>query len=84
MASVLADTATRFPVFDDVTADFVYLRLHGPRRLYFGSYRPDLIPHWAHRVNQWRAAGLDAFVYFDNDAEGAAPYDVIALAQAVG
>lgn len=84
VALVLADTAGRFPQFDAVTADFVYVRLHGPHRLYFGSYRPDLIDIWARRVRQWLGAGLDVFVYFDNDADGAAPFDAIALADALG
>ena len=83
VALVLADTGGRFPQFDDVTADFVYVRLHGPHVLYAGSYRPDLIGVWAQRVRQWLAAGLDVFVYFDNDADGAAPFDAIALADAV-
>jgi uncharacterized protein YecE (DUF72 family) len=84
VASVVADTAGTFPRFEEVTADFVYVRLHGPRRLYFGSYQPDLIEQWAQRVRQWRDDGLDVFVYFDNDADGAAPHDAMALAQAVG
>ena len=83
VALVLADTAGRFPRFDEVTADFIYVRLHGPHTLYFGSYRPDLIGVWAQRVQQWLDAGLDVFVYFDNDADGAAPFDAIALADAV-
>ncbi|MCB0905458.1 MAG: DUF72 domain-containing protein, partial [Actinobacteria bacterium] len=36
------------------------------------------------RVRQWLGAGLDVFVYFDNDADGAAPFDAIALADALG
>lgn len=80
---VLADTAGRFPQFDQVTTDFVYVRLHGPHRLYFGSYRPGLIRHWADRVDEWTRRGSDVFVYFDNDADGAAPYDAMALAEAV-
>lgn len=81
VALVCADTADRFPYFEDVTADFVYLRLHGPKRLYYGSYRPDLIGTWARRIRLWLDQGLDAYVYFDNTAGGAAPEDAIALAQ---
>jgi uncharacterized protein YecE (DUF72 family) len=66
-----------------VTSDFVYVRLHGPHALYAGSYRPGLIGDWAQRVRQWLAAGLDVFVYFDNDADGAAPFDAMALADTV-
>ena len=84
VALVLADTAGRFPVFEEITADFAYVRLHGPSRLYHGTYRPDLIRTWAARVDEWLARGLDVYVYFDNDADGAAPHDAMALAAAVG
>jgi uncharacterized protein YecE (DUF72 family) len=83
VALVQADTAGRFPYFQELTAGFVYARLHGPHTLYSGSYSPDLIGQWAHRVGGWLAGGHDVYVYFDNDAEGAAPHDALALAQAV-
>jgi uncharacterized protein YecE (DUF72 family) len=83
VALVLADTAGTFPQFDDTTTDFVYVRLHGPDRLYHGAYGPGLIGRWAARVREWRAGGHDVYVYFDNDADGAAPWDAIALADAL-
>jgi uncharacterized protein YecE (DUF72 family) len=73
VALVCADTAGEFPQFDETTADFSYYRLHGPDRLYRGSYRPDLIEAWAQRIRE------PAYVYFDNDADGAAPWDAMAL-----
>jgi len=78
IALVRADTAGRFPEFTERTADFQYLRLHGPHRLYFGSYRPDLIAVWAARIT------TPAYVYFDNDADGAAPWDAMAMASVLG
>ncbi|MEZ5185034.1 MAG: DUF72 domain-containing protein [Candidatus Nanopelagicales bacterium] len=83
VAMVVADTGGRFPAFDEVTADFVYVRLHGPHQLYHGSYQPH-INRWADRVKQWTDRGLDVYVYFDNDADGAAPFDAMALAEALG
>ena len=41
---------------------------------------PDALDAWAARVRAWCSAGLDAFVYFDNDAEVRAPFDALALA----
>jgi uncharacterized protein YecE (DUF72 family) len=79
VALVCADTAGRFPVFTEITADFAYFRLHGPERLYFGSYS-DRLDDWAARVC---ASPGDRYVYFDNDADGAAPWDAVALAAAV-
>lgn len=81
VALVRTDSAGAFPAFDIPTADFVYARLHGPQHLYGGSYA-GRIGVWADRVDRWRAAGLDVYVYFDNDADGAAPFDAMALRRA--
>jgi uncharacterized protein YecE (DUF72 family) len=83
VAVVLADSAGEFPGFQQITADFAYVRLHGPQRIYHGSYGPDAIRAWAGRLRRWRDEGLDCYVYFDNDADGAAPFDAMALAQAL-
>jgi uncharacterized protein YecE (DUF72 family) len=55
IALVVADTAKRFPYFEDVTADFVYVRLHGDVELYKSGYTPAAIRRWAERVRAWRA-----------------------------
>lgn len=80
VALVLADSAGTWPVFDEVTADHVYVRLHGQDELYAGGYTADALDGWAARVRAWQERGLDVHVYFDNDAKVHAPYDAIALA----
>jgi uncharacterized protein YecE (DUF72 family) len=55
VALVVADTAKRFPYLDDVTADFVYVRLHGDEELYTSGYSDQALDVWAERVRQWRA-----------------------------
>ena len=67
-----------------VTARFVYVRLHGPGEKYRGRYGADAIAAWAGRVRAWRARGLDAYVYFDNDEAGYAALDARELLAAVG
>ena len=59
------------PVSGPVTADFVYIRRHGtsPRR-YHGSYTPAMLRADAARVRGWLRAGLDVYVYFNNDFHG--------------
>ena len=47
---VIADTASKFPYFEDLTADFVYIRLHGDTKLYESGYTAEAIGHWARRV----------------------------------
>jgi uncharacterized protein YecE (DUF72 family) len=50
LALVVADTAGKFPYFEDQTADFVYVRLHGDTKLYESGYTPRAVEHWARRV----------------------------------
>lgn len=55
---VIADTAGRFPYFEDVTSDFVYVRLHGATELYASQYGAKALRHWARRIETW-AAGAE-------------------------
>ena len=84
VALVLADSAGTWPVFDETTAGFAYVRLHGQDELYTSGYDPAALDAWAARVRAWCDAGLDAHVYFDNDAAGHAPFDAAALAARLG
>jgi uncharacterized protein YecE (DUF72 family) len=79
IALVIADTAGKWPMFDAVTSDFVYVRLHGADELYTSGYTDDALDQWAARVSGWLDQGLDCFVYFDNDAKVRAPYDAMGL-----
>ena len=59
IAFVVADTGKRWPEFDDVTADFVYVRLHGASELYASGYSERELARWAARIDCWRR-GKDA------------------------
>ena len=61
------------------TADFVYVRGHGPGGRYKGHYPPDALLGWAKRIKSWKKQGCSVFVYFDNDQKSAAPADAIRL-----
>lgn len=63
------------------TADFVYLRLHGPdpEYLYGGSYSDQDLSWWADRIREWQGAGREVFVYFNNDGGGNAVRNAEAL-----
>lgn len=56
IASVVADTV-EWPLLMDVTADFVYCRLHGDKQLYASGYGPKAIDAWAQRVVRWAQGG---------------------------
>jgi uncharacterized protein YecE (DUF72 family) len=69
----------------EVTADFVYIRLHGPsEEKYHGSYSGESLSGWAGAISAWARGGRDVFCYFDNDAEGHAPHDAARLLEMVG
>ena len=80
---VVADTAGKWPYLEDVTSDFVYVRLHGDRKLYESGYTVAALERWAARIRAW-ARGGDVFVYFDNDIKVKAPRDAMRLADMLG
>jgi uncharacterized protein YecE (DUF72 family) len=53
IALVVADTAGRWPRCEDVTADFVYVRLHGDREIYASGYGDAALEKWAARIDAW-------------------------------
>jgi len=55
VALVVADTAGTWPHLEDVTADFVYVRLHGETELYTSGYTAEALDGWAAKVRAWRA-----------------------------
>ena len=63
------------------TADFVYVRGHGPGGRYKGHYHSEVLADWGRRIRSWKKQGRDVFVYFDNDQKSAAPADALKLRQ---
>jgi uncharacterized protein YecE (DUF72 family) len=57
------------------TADFVYVRGHGPQGRYKDHYSDAALAGWSRRIKSWKKQGCDVFVYFDNDQKSAAPAD---------
>jgi uncharacterized protein YecE (DUF72 family) len=53
VALVVADTAGRWPRLEDVTADFMYVRLHGDEELYASGYGDAALDDWARRIRAW-------------------------------
>ena len=99
VALVCADTP-EWPRLGDVTADFIYVRLHGSEQLYASGYGRAAIAKWAARIGTWTSGGTpddldrvapratrrtrDAYIYFDNDMKILAPRDAAALAKKLG
>lgn len=85
IALVASDGAGEWPVFTDATAGLVYVRLHGPEKLYYGGYSKAQLTRWASVIRELTTRDRtgeprEAYVYFDNDADGRAPFDALALA----
>src|SRR2546423_941979 len=66
-----------------VTADFSYVRLHGPGEKYQGSYPTQTLRTWAERITQWAARLRAVYVYFDNDQAGYAAENALELKRLV-
>jgi uncharacterized protein YecE (DUF72 family) len=68
------------------TADFTYVRLHGPdhQHLYAGTYSEADLSWWASRIREWDDAGRDVFAYFNNDGDANAVRNARALRQLLG
>jgi uncharacterized protein YecE (DUF72 family) len=83
VAAVTADTAGKWPLIEEQTADFSYLRLHGAEELYSSGYSEEALDRWADKVRAW-GQGRDVFVYFDNDVKVRAPFDAMGLMRRLG
>lgn len=54
VAIVFADTAGKWPYLEDVTSDFIYVRLHGEAELYVSGYDDDSLEFWSERIEAWK------------------------------
>jgi uncharacterized protein YecE (DUF72 family) len=57
VALVVADTAGKWPYCEDVTSDFLYLRLHGDEEIYASGYTEEALDRWAARIRIWADGG---------------------------
>jgi uncharacterized protein YecE (DUF72 family) len=56
IALVISDSVKKdWPYAEDLTSDFVYMRLHGTETLYRGQYSDSALDRWADRIRLWRA-----------------------------
>jgi uncharacterized protein YecE (DUF72 family) len=60
VALVISESARQWPMFQDVTADFIYMRLHGDRQLYRSGYSDKALDRWARRIAAWSRGGEPA------------------------
>jgi uncharacterized protein YecE (DUF72 family) len=70
MAFVIADSGKRFPYHEAVTSDIVYLRFHGPEKLYASDYTNTDLQFYADKIDNWLNNGKEVWVFFNNDFHG--------------
>jgi uncharacterized protein YecE (DUF72 family) len=83
----LTEVGAAFCIYDldgrmspkEVTADFVYIRLHGPDGAYKGQYDTTSLSEWAGTISTWFSQGREIFCFFDNDEAGYAAQDALRL-----
>jgi uncharacterized protein YecE (DUF72 family) len=57
IAWVVADTPRPWPIYEDVTSDFIYMRLHGATELYKSRYTSEQLDRWAGCMRAWAQGG---------------------------
>lgn len=76
--------AADWPMWEAVTTDLIYVRLHGGVRTYESAYSGAALRRWSERIGKWLAEGREVHVYFDNTASGHAVHNALALARLCG
>jgi uncharacterized protein YecE (DUF72 family) len=79
-AWVVVDSPS-WPKVYQVTADFVYIRMHGSKILFGSKYTKKELEDLAQRIKKWKKQNLDVYVYFNNDAYGYAVEDAKELSK---
>jgi uncharacterized protein YecE (DUF72 family) len=82
--AVCQSDAATWQLWQAITTDLIFIRLHGHESTYASNYERDSLEEWAQRIRQWLSEGRDVHVYFDNDAKGYAPWNATALAEILG
>lgn len=67
-----------FPPIFKKTGSFVYVRMHGSSALYSSCYTKKELIWWADKIKE-ASEGSDAYIYFNNDAQGYAVENAITL-----
>lgn len=83
LAAVQSDAAD-WPMWDAVTTDMVYVRLHGHTETYASNYGTAALRRWSVKCRKWIDERRDVHIYFDNTARGNAPANALALIEMLG
>ncbi len=62
-----------------ITADIVFVRMHGATGRYQGCYTAEMLARQAKALSAWAVQGSQVYCYFNNDAQGYAPQNALQL-----
>jgi uncharacterized protein YecE (DUF72 family) len=79
IAFVIASSGNRFPYHEGITADHVYLRFHGPGKLYASEYNESELGQYAEKIIRWIHTDHEIWVFFNNDFGGFAIQNALQL-----
>jgi uncharacterized protein YecE (DUF72 family) len=82
--AVVQSDAADWPMWEAVTTDVVYVRLHGHLETYASNNGAPALRRWSAKCRKWMDEGRDVHVYFDNTAGGNAPANALALIKMLG
>jgi uncharacterized protein YecE (DUF72 family) len=82
--AVCISDAAGWPRWDALTTDLAYVRLHGHTHTYWNEYTAQDLEPWANRMQDWIRQNIEVHAYFDNDAQGFAPFDALKLMEMLG
>ena len=83
VAVVVGDTAGRWPYFEDITSDFMYVRLHADEKKYPQGYTRPALQTWADKLTSWSTGVSGIYAFLDNDEKTTAPANAVALSELV-
>lgn len=83
-AGIVINDSPHFPETSEITANFTYIRFHGPSGLYSSEYSDSELAIWAKKIKNWEKSGIDIYAYFNNDVGGFAVKNAKTLIQMVG
>lgn len=68
--ALVAGQSSRYPEVRHVTADFAYIRMHGPEKLFASKYTSEQLTDWADYIRSISPQVKHVYVYFNNDFHG--------------
>jgi uncharacterized protein YecE (DUF72 family) len=79
IAAAISHASSKSAGIEEVTADFVYLRMHGEGKAYRKGYPASELKAWAKQARAWKKKGMDVFAYFSTDEKDYSPSDAMRM-----